>query len=144
MASKMTAISPRSFLDTNILVYTEDPIDPVKQQRAQQLVVEHRRNRTGVVSIQVLQEFFTSLTGKLKLDAGFARRRVELHARFQVFQPSVGDILGAIDLHRLHRISSWDALILRAAKGSGCRVLLTEDMQHGQVIDGIRIVNPFL
>lgn len=67
-----------------------------------------------------------------------------MHAGFQVFQPSTGDILGAIDIHRLHGISFWDALIVRAAKESGCRVVLTEDMQHGQVVDGVNIVNPFI
>jgi len=144
VASQVIIKPSRTFLDTNILVYAEDPIDPVKQQTAQQLIVAHRRHRTGVVSIQVLQECFTSLTGKLKLDAGLARRKVELHAGFQVFQPVVEDVLAAVDLHRLHRFSYWDALIFRAAKQSGCRILLSEDMQHGRILDGVRIVNPFL
>lgn len=144
MAPQVSAKGSRTFLDTNILVYAEDPIDPAKQRKAQQLIVELRRNRTGVVSLQVLQEFFTSLTRKLKMDAEFARRRVELHAGFQVFQPAVGDILAAIDLHRLHAISFWDALIIRAAMASGSLTVCTEDMQHGQVISGVRIVNPFL
>jgi len=144
VASQVVVKLPRTFLDTNILVYAEDPIDPVKQQTAQQLIVEHRRHRTGVVSIQVLQECFTSLTGKLKLDAGLARRKVEFHARFQVFQPDVEDVLAAIDLHRLYRFSFWDSLVLHAAKQSGCRLLLSEDLQHCQIVDGVRIVNPFL
>lgn len=144
MVAQVNAKGARTFLDTNVLVYAEDPIDRVKQQRAQELIVEHRRNKTGVVSLQVLQEFFTSLTGKLKLDAITARRRVEIHAGFHVFQPVVADILAAIDLYFLHRVSYWDALILRAAKQSGCRILLSEDMQHGQVIDGVTIANPFL
>ena len=59
-------------------------------------------------------------------------------------EPTVTDVLAAIDLHRLHRISYWDSLILRCAIQSGCRVLLSEDMQHGQEIDGVRVVNPFL
>lgn len=144
MASQVKARSGRTFLDTNVLVYAEDPIDPAKKNRAIQLIVEHRRHRTGVVSIQVLQEFFVALTGKLKLDAGIARQKVGFHAGFQVVQPAVEDILAAIDLHRLHRISYWDALIIRAAKRGGCTILLTEDMRHGQAIDGVRIVNPFL
>jgi predicted nucleic acid-binding protein len=134
----------RSFLDTNILVYSDDPRNPAKQAKALDLITNHLRQRTGVVSLQVLQEYFVSATGKLKLDAELAKRRVEVFARFSVVEPTVGDILAAIDLHRLHSISLWDSLILRCAKQSGCRVLLTEDMQHGQVIDGVRIVNPFL
>jgi predicted nucleic acid-binding protein len=73
-----------------------------------------------------------------------AKRRVEVFAKFQVTEPAVADVLLAIDLHRLHGLSFWDSLILQSAKQSGCRVLLSEDMQHGQVIDGMRIVNPFL
>jgi predicted nucleic acid-binding protein len=134
----------RSFLDTNILVYSDDPRDPAKQAKALDLIKDHLRQRTGVVSLQVLQEYFVSATGKLKLDSELAKARVEFFARFQVAEPTVGDILAAIDLHRLHGLSLWDTLILRCAKQSGCGVLFTEDMQHGQVIDGVRIVNPFL
>ena len=64
--------------------------------------------------------------------------------RLQVVEPKVADILGAIDIHRLYGFSFWDSLILCCAKQSGCRILLSEDMQHGQVIEGVRIVNPFL
>jgi predicted nucleic acid-binding protein len=92
----------------------------------------------------VLQEYFVNATGKLKLDAVLAKRRVEVFSQFQVAEPAVADVLSAIDLHRLHGLSFWDSLILRCARQSGCRVLLSEDMQHGQVIDGVRIVNPFL
>ena len=134
----------RSFLDTNVLVYSDDPRDPAKRLRALSLIEEHLRLRTGVVSLQVLQEYFVSATGKLKLNAELAKQRVEVFAKFHVAEPTVGDILAAIDTHRLHGLSYYDSLILRMAKQSGCRVLLTEDMQHGQVVDGVEIVNPFL
>jgi len=134
----------RVFLDTNILVYSDDPRDPAKQVKALDLLKDHLRQRTGVVSLQVLQEYFVSATGKLKLDPGLAKQRVEVFARFHVAAPTVGDVLAAIDLHRLHGLSLWDTLILRCAKQTGCSVLLTEDMQHGQVIDGVKIVNPYL
>lgn len=135
---------PRSFLDTNILVYSDDPRDPIKQAIAIEMVKNHLRNKTGVVSLQVLQEYFTSATGKLKLAADLAKRRVEFFALIQLVEPGITDILAAIDLHRLHGLSYWDALILHSAKKAGCRQLLTEDLQHGSVIDGVRIVNPFL
>lgn len=138
------ARAARTFLDTNVLVYSDDPRDSAKQTRALNLIKDHLRLRTGVVSIQVLQEYFVWATGKLRLDAELAKGRVEVFARLQVVEPTVGDILAAIDLHRLYRISLWDTLVLRCAKQGGCSVLLTEDMQHGQTIDGIRIVNPFL
>lgn len=134
----------RSFLDTNVLVYSDDPRDPAKQATALDLIKDHLRSRRGVVSLQVLQEYFVSATGKLKLSAELAKQRVEVFARFHVAEPTVNDILAAIDLHRLYRLSFWDALVLRTAKQTGCRVLLTEDMQHGNEIDGVEIVNPFL
>jgi predicted nucleic acid-binding protein len=145
MASQVSVagFTPRSFFDTNILVYTDDPRDPAKQLTAIQLVTDHVRRRAGVVSIQVLQEYFAITTGKLKLAVDIAKQRVEFFARLQVVAPTVSDILSAIDVHRLHRISFWDAMILHSAKQSGCRILLTEDLQHGQLIDGVKIVNPF-
>jgi predicted nucleic acid-binding protein len=133
----------RSFFDTNVLLYADDKSAPTKQGRALALVAEHRRTGTGVVSMQVLQEYFVSVTRKLGVDAAIARRKVELLAEFDVAAPELADILGAIDLHRLHGFSFWDALIVRTAKQSGCTLLLSEDMQDRREIDGVRIVNPF-
>ena len=135
---------PRTFLDTNVLLYAEDSSEPRKKEIAVALILEHKRQRTGVVSLQVLQEFFVNAIQKLKVDPGVARYKVEFHARFDVVEPKVTDVLAAIDFHRLHGTSYWDALVIRCAKQSGCRVLLSEDMQQGQVIDGVRIVNPFV
>ena len=133
----------RSFFDTNVLVYADDKAAPAKQRKALDLVAEHGRARSGVVSLQVLQEYFVTITKKLHVDATVARRKVELLAEFDVAAPEVVDILAAIDLHRLHGFSFWDALIVRAAKQAGCAVLLTEDMQMAREVDGVRIVNPF-
>ena len=134
----------RTFLDTNILVYSDDPRDPAKQQMALDLINVHLRLRTGVVSLQVLQEYFVTVRGKPKLNAVLAKQRVEVFAKFHVAEPTVSDILATIDLHRLHGFSYWDALVLQMAKKAGCRVVLSEDLQHEQVIDGVRIVNPFV
>ena len=136
-------MSARSFFDTNVLIYADDKAAPAKQRRALDLVAEHRRARTGVVSLQVLQEYFVAVTRKLRVDAAIARRKIELLAEFDVAVPEVQDILAAIDLHRLHGFSFWDALILRAAKQAGCSVLFSEDLQPAREIDGVRIVNPF-
>jgi predicted nucleic acid-binding protein len=140
----MKSMSARSFLDTNVVVYADDKSTPAKQRRAVAVVEELRRARTGVVSLQVLQEYFASATRKLRVDPQVARRKVELLAQFDVAVLGTADILAAVDLHRLHTISFWDALILRAAQQTGCHVLLSEEMQHGREIDGVRIVNPFL
>jgi predicted nucleic acid-binding protein len=136
--------SPRTFLDTNILLYGDDLAHGAKQQRALELILEHKAQHTGVVSLQVLQEYFVNATRKLGLDPELVRQKVETYCRFDVVEPVAADILAAIDFHRLHRISYWDALVLHCARKAGCRVILTEDMQHGQIIDGVRIVNPFL
>ena len=133
----------RSFFDTNVLIYADDKAVVAKQRRALELLAEHRRARTGVVSMQVLQEYFVTVTRKLRVDAAIARRKVELLAEFDVAAPEVGDILAAIDLHRLHGFSFWDALVVRAAKQAGCGVLYSEDMQGSREIEGVRIVNPF-
>ena len=116
---------------------------PAKQRCALDLVAEHRRAGTGVVSLQVLQEYFVTVTRKLHVDARIARRKVELLAEFDVAAPDLADILAAIDLHRLHGFSFWDTLVVRAAKQAGCSVLFSEDLQQQREIDGVRIVNPF-
>jgi len=137
-------VSTRTFFDTNILIYTDDKSATVKRKVALNLVATHREAGTGVVSLQVLQEYFVAATWKLRVDPQIARRKVELLSEFDVATPEVPDILAAIDLHRLHGLSFWDALIIRSAKQSGCGVILSEDMQHGRQIDGMRIANPFL
>lgn len=134
----------RTFFDTNILLYCDDQASPGKQQRALDLVIAHRKQRSGVVSLQVLQEYFANATRKLGVDAALAQKKVETYARLEVVEPTVRDLLDAIDLHRLRQFSIWDALILHAARKAGCKVLLSEDLQHGQTIDGVAILNPFL
>ena len=136
-------MSARSFLDANVLVYSDDRDAPAKQRRALDLLTEQRRARSGVVSLQVLQEYFVAATKKLGVDAAIARRKVELFANYHLVRLDVEDVLGAIDLHRLHQLAFWDALIVRAAKQGGCSVLYSEDLQDGRSIDGVRIVNPF-
>ena len=136
-------MSARSFFDTNVLVYADDKAAPAKQRRAIDLVAEHRRAGTGVVSLQVLQEYFVTVTRNLHVDARIARRKVELLAEFDVAAPEVADILAAIDLHRLHGFSFWDALVLRSAKQAGCSVLFSENLQDARELDGVLVVNPF-
>ena len=135
---------PRTFFDSNILIYAEDAADPLKQMKAVELIVDHGRQRSGVLSVQVLGEYFSAVTRKLKLDPGVARSQVEFYSRFHVVEPTVADTLAAIDIHRLRGFSYWDSLIFHCARQAGCTVLLTEDLQNGQVIDGVRIVNPFV
>lgn len=133
----------RRFLDTNVLIYADDLEAGAKHDRARGIVAEVLSSGEGVVSTQVLQEFFVIVTGKLGVDVAIARRKVELLAAMDVVGIDLDLILAAIDLRRLHSISFWDALILRAAAVAGCGVLLTEDLQDGQLIGGVRVENPF-
>jgi predicted nucleic acid-binding protein len=133
----------RRFLDTNVLVYTDDGGDRRRARLALAAVEEALRTREGVVSTQVLQEYFSVTTRKLGTDPAVARRKVQLFATLDVVQVDVELILGATDVHRLHAVSFWDALILQAAGRAGCEVLLTEDLQAGRSLSGLRIVDPF-
>lgn len=134
----------RIFLDTNILVYADDADAGVKQQTSQQLVAGAMSAGNGVVSTQVLQEYFAVATRKLKIGAEVAQRKLELLAHFTVVAVDVPHIVDAIKIHRLYNVSFWDALVVQAARRAGCAVLLSEDMQHGQKIEGITIHNPFV
>jgi len=133
----------RSFIDSNILVYADDRSAGLKRERARALISEVMFARTGVLSLQVLQEYFSVATKKLGLPAAAARRRVALVSRLDVVILGVQDVLAAIDLHRLHGFSIWDALVIRAGLNAGCRVLYSEDLQDGRRIEGLEIVNPF-
>ena len=133
-----------TFLDTNILLYAVDAKAPVaKRKRARDLRDRHFKDGTGAISTQVLQEFFVNATRRLGLPAALVRDQVEELRRMTLIQVTPQLILDAIDLHRLSRVSFWDALVLRAAKAAGCGQVLTEDLNAGQVFDGVKVVNPF-
>jgi len=117
------SMNARSFFDTDILVYAGDKRAPGRQSRAIDLAAEHRTDGTGVISLQVFEEYFVTVTRKLNVDSPLARRKVKILSEFDVVAPEVADILAAIDLQRLHAFSFWDALVLRAAKPAGSRVL---------------------
>ena len=136
-------MSGREFIDTNVLVYADDARDPEKRARARDLIRNLLLERRGVVSLQVLQEFFAAATRKLGMDAATARDRLLLYGRFELIPLAFDDLLAAVDLHRLHGLSLWDALIVRAAQNGNCGVLNSEDMQSGRVIDSLTILNPF-
>jgi predicted nucleic acid-binding protein len=146
MASPMTGTAslPRAFFDANILIYVEDANDPRKQAIAANLVEAHARQRAGVVSVPILGEYFSVVVRKLHLDPGIARKQVEFYALFSLVEPSIADVLAATDIHRLHGFQYYDSLHLRCAQRAGCSVLYSEDLHHGLVMDGVRIVNPFL
>lgn len=137
-------MSGRSFLDSNVLVYSDDHDEPDKQAIALSLLEEERLSGKGVLSTQVLQEYFVSATKKLGVPAPVAREKVEIFSHFEVVLIRIEDVLASIDFHRLHQVSFWDSLIVRAALSSGCSLLYTEDMQPGRRFESLEIVNPFI
>jgi predicted nucleic acid-binding protein len=137
-------LAERVFIDTNVIVYADDLDAGAKRERAREILQQVLIDGNGVVSTQVLQEFFIAATRKLGVAPEIARRKVELLARLDVVTIEPSLILDAIDLHRLHPISFWDALIVQSAVASGCRRLLTEDLQSGRHIAGVQIENPFV
>lgn len=134
----------RRFFDTNVLVYAEDPAAGAKGERAVQLISDAMVRGDGVISTQVLQEFFAICTRKIGISAEAVRGRMETFEAFDLIQVSRPMIFEAVDLHRLQSISFWDALVVRAAAAGRCGELVTEDLQDGQVIQGVRVHNPFL
>lgn len=136
-------MSERIFLDTNVLVHADDEDAGPKRDRARHVIKDALSAGAAVFSTQVLQEYFVNATRKLGLDAGRARARIDQYLSAEIVVVRVDHILGAIDLHRLRALSFWDALIIKSASESGCSVLMTEDLQDGETIEGVRITNPF-
>lgn len=136
-----------SFLDTNVLLYFVDKTEPEKRARAAEVVDRDLRSGNVVISTQVLQEFYYNATRKLPapLSSKVAEETVREFARSAtVIQADTAMILAAIARTRTMSVSFWDALIVEAALKGGAEKLLTEDLQNGQVINGLRIENPFI
>ena len=133
------------FFDTNVLVYFVDEYESDKNAVACELVEEHLIQGEGMLSVQVLREFY-SAARRLQRPLSDERAR-EMVGYFAAFVPMPEDtrlVLDAVRRSQTASLSFWDALIVEAALSSGADRLLTEDLQHGQVIDGVRIENPFL
>lgn len=134
-----------AFFDTNLLVYLFDSSSPEKQRRAREVLSERAQRDEVLLSAQVLQEFYVTVTRKLAtpLSGDRAERLVRNFATFPVVSLDGPLVIAGVVLSRRHRLSLWNALIVVAAKAGGAAEVLTEDLQHGQVLEGVRIVNPF-
>jgi predicted nucleic acid-binding protein len=141
----MSSELPRAFVDTNILVYAFDASAGVKQKVAQALLLHLWDTKTGCLSVQILQEFFNAVTRKIPkpLSIDEAAPIVSAFSTWPVFAPTEVDVLAAIALCKQAQLSFWDAMLVRAAAESRCVVLWTEDLNDGQVIEGVQIRNPF-
>jgi predicted nucleic acid-binding protein len=134
-----------AFFDTNVLVYLFDADAPDKQAHARALFDRHVRDGSLFLSTQVLQELYVTLTRKLgvPLGASEAGDIIAAMGEMPVTHADTAMVLTAIQLSQRHQLSFWDAMIVESARKSGATVLLTEDLQHGQVIEGVRVENPF-
>lgn len=136
------------FLDTNIFVYSIDSSAEleVKRNICRRLVTDHIRNGSGIISIQVLQEFYQVSTSKIQVPISTDEALEFMHymAGLSTVSPDLDMVVAAVRLHRKHAVSFWDALILQAAKTAGCSQLLSEDLQHGFSLGNLTVRNPFV
>ena len=134
-----------TFVDTNVLVYAHDRSEVGKQPVARGLLEELWANQTGVLSTQILQEFYVVATRKFDppLSSRAAREIVALYGTWRLVQIDLPLILMASELEERHGLSFWDALVVEAARRAGAARLVTEDLQDERVIGGVRIENPF-
>ncbi len=136
----------RVFLDTNILVYAHDLDAGNKQNIALGVIRGLWEARSGVLSVQVLQEFYATMTRGLKrpLTPNAVRDIIRDYSSWPVQINDADSVLTASRIEEKYRLSFWDSLIVAAALRTKAEKILTEDLQSGQVIEGILIENPFL
>lgn len=138
-------IAPR-FVDTNILIYAHDRDAGPKRNRAKELLIELWEQGAGCLSAQVLQEFFVNVTRKIPqpLPSAEAREVIRAYLPWVRMETDGAMVIRATEIADAWRTSFWDGMILAAAEKAGASELLSEDLQHGQRIAGVTIVNPFL
>lgn len=136
----------KCFLDANILVYANDKFGKDKSVISQEIIFELLEKDKGVVSAQVLNEFFVVVTQKIErtISVDLAEKEIVQFCSFEVVELDENMTLKAIGLSRKHRLSFWDALIIAAAAHADCALIYSEDFSDGRIIDGIKIKNPFV
>jgi len=138
-------MSGNVFVDTNILVYSRDMSEPEKQQRAMVWLSRLWQNRSGRLSYQVLQEYYVTVTQKLKPGLPIEKARTDVRSLLAWNPLSIDAPMleGAWVIQDRYSISWWDALIVSAAQTADSEYLLTEDLQPEQTIGGVTVINPF-
>lgn len=136
-------MSVKIFVDTNLLVYSMDQNDPGKKEKSRQVLRKIRDEYRGVISTQVMQEFYVAATRKLGIDAMLIKNIIKQFENFEVVMISAEIIYEAIDCSITSQLSFWDSLIIVSAERAKCREVWTEDLNPGQIIRGVKVVNPF-
>jgi len=135
----------RVFVDTNVLIYAHDLDAGQKRERAVSILSDLWEQENGVISVQVLQEFYVNVTRKIHdpLAPAAARGIIKNYLSWQIAPNDPSTVLLASEIAERNQLSFWDALIVASASLSGTERILSEDLNHGQVIEGIVIENPF-
>jgi predicted nucleic acid-binding protein len=133
----------RVFLDANVLVYAQDGGAPDKQRKSRAIIAQLADASEGVISTQVMQEFYVAATRKIGVPPLAAKGVLKTFALFETVQVSAALIQDAIDCSILNQLSFWDSLTLAAAASAGCSTVLSEDLNPSQVILGVKVQNPF-
>jgi predicted nucleic acid-binding protein len=135
----------RVFVDTNVLVYRHDSTEPAKQEQATAWIGKLWETHSGRISVQVLQEFYATVTHKLRpgLDREMARELLEPYQAWQPLAMSSSLLRDAWRVEDLYSLSWWDSLIVAAAHRCGSEFLLTEDLSHDTEIGSVKIISPF-
>ena len=133
---------PRVFVDTDILVYTAERGDPERQRRCRELLRRLRSQGRAVISTQVLQEFYVVTRRKAGIDDRMAMAMFRNLRQLPTVTVTTDLIDQAIACHQSDGIAFWDALIVVAAASADCTALLSEDLNAGQALQGVRVVDP--
>lgn len=136
----------RLFVDTNILVYAHDLDAGIRHDQAVALMKTLWENETGMLSTQVLQEFYVNVTRKIPapLSPTIARGLIDAYRTWQIEINTLDTVLQASEIQERDHLTLWDAMIVAAAARGGASTLLTEDLNPGQFIEGVEVRNPFL
>ena len=139
-------MSVKIFVDTNVLVYSRDASEPEKQPQAMHWMKQLWSSKTGRLSFQVLQEFYSTVTTKLQpgMNPQNAREDIQSLFAWHPIPVNIDVIKGAWVIQDQFQISWWDSLIVSAAQNGDCRYLLTEDLQENQKFGDVSVINPFL
>ena len=139
-------MTDKVFFDTNILVYANDSAEARKQKIARNLIKNALREHRAVISVQVLSEFWVTVTQKIKhpLPESVAEKELELFELMDIVDLRLSVFQDALKMKKLFSLSFWDSLILSAASTANSKIVYSEDMHDGLIVSDMRIVNPFL
>ncbi len=140
-------MSGNVFFDSNTLIYAIDssPEGSHKSAKSRRLIRDHIQNGSGVISVQVIQEFYVVATQKiaLPLSSDQALEYLNYLSIMEIVKPDYEMVVTAVHIHKRFQISFWDAMIIQAAASARCDTILSEDLQDGFKINGLRVLNPF-